>query len=391
MNQDTTWTCGWGVTLTDYSRIRLHAHHYRQKIQIINNSEGTALKLQFSHVYGREKLIFQKVSLRINDGEEILVTKDRKEKIVLEACSASYSDEIKAALLPQDKITIEAVFGEDVPIADASLIPDTELLQIATSGELICRESDEYIRELNTIPDVLHWLIGICGIEVCTEKTVDMIAFFGDSLLQVPYWISPLMRECYRQYPGKLTYKNAGISGNRLLYGTAALPKSIGNINGDAGIKRMEHDIFSGQIPKWVVILEGINDLILPFEYRKLDEIVKSEELITGLKRCVELCERYGSKPILCTLLPFKGHFCWNGISETVRQEVNQWIREQKAIAYLDTDVYAADKEDPRCLKAEWREEGDNLHLNLFGGNGLAKEILSSEVMKSILHELGTF
>lgn len=387
MGQGAVWACGWGVKLTDYSKVRLYTHEYTQKIQIINNIGGNALRLRFSHVYGGEPVSFGKVSLQINDGAETIVTKDGRREITLEAFRTSYSDEVAAEARPGDTITIKTEYIENTAIADGLLIPDTQLLRVESSGELVCKGNGKYIRELCTIPDTFHWLVGICGLEVCTEREVPAIAFFGDSLTQVPYWVSPLMGDYYGRHPGRLTFQNSGISGNRLLHGTVKLETDIGNINGDAGIKRIEHDIFSEYLPKCVVILEGINDLIFPFEYRKLDEVVKSEDLIAGLKQCVEICEQYGSKAIACTLLPFKGHACWNGISERARQEVNHWIRAQGEILFIDMDAYAADAEDPRCLKMEWRDEG-SLHLNHLGGMGLAKEIMSSNVMQLILQEL---
>lgn len=384
------WTCGWGVTLTDYAKAGLNTQHYKQKIRIKNNIRGSALRLQFSHKYGREAPLFQKVNLSINDGKKIPVTQKGEEAIRSDAFRISYSDEIKAEVAPGDTITIEAVLAEHTVVTDAALIPNTSLFQLESEGELICEEDEEYKKEFRAIPQEFHWLIGISGIEVGAKEAVPMLAFFGDSLIQIPYWISHLMDRAFQECPGKLTYKNGGISGNRLLSGTVELAKDIGSMNGAAGIQRMEQDIFAGQAPEWVVILEGINDIIWPFQYGKLRELPKSENIIDGLKQCAALCQQHNSKPILCTLLPFQGHCCWNGISEKIRQEVNQWIRRQGEIAYLDTDAYAADTENQRCLKAQWRE-ADGLHLNSFGGKSLAEEILKSEVIKSILDLQGAY
>lgn len=384
MEKKVVWSCGWGVILTDYSKIGLKTQYYIQKIRIKNNIRGNLLRIQFSHKYGEKASLFQKVSLSINDRKEIPVTQNGEKLIKSEAYCISYSDEIPVKVEPADIITIEAVVAEQTYVTDAALIPNTELLQIESKGELICEKDDEYKKEFYSIPDEFQWLIGISGIEVITEESVPMIAFFGDSLIQIPYWISPLMSKAFQQKPGQLTYKNGGISGNRLLSGTVEFEKEIGSINGVAGIRRMEQDIFSGPIPEWVVILEGINDIIFPFQYGKLRELPKSEDIIEGLKQCATLCRKYNSKPIICTLLPFQGHNCWNGISEKLRQEINQWIRKQREIVYLDTDDYAADSENQRCLKAQWKA-ADGIHLKSLGGKALAEEILKTKVMKLIL------
>ena len=113
------WACGWGVTLTDYAKVGLKTQHYKQKVRIKNNVRGTSLRLQFSHKYGIEAPLFQKVRLSINNGTEIPVTQNGNETIMPDALGISYSDEIKVELAPGDTITIEAVLAEHTLVTDA--------------------------------------------------------------------------------------------------------------------------------------------------------------------------------------------------------------------------------------------------------------------------------
>lgn len=388
MGEEQTWASAWNCQLTDYAQIQLKTSKFIQKIRIKNNLLGNAVRICFSNVFSTEEFIFQVIRIHINDREPYVMTKNQRTEILLPAGSLSESDELKAEIYPGDYITIEAETIENTRLSDGALIPDTEMLKVENIGKLICTQEDDYQNEISKIPDKFQWIFGICGIEIKTDGVVKSIACFGDSLTQIPYWISPVAMKLYETYPEKVTLSNYGISGNRLLYETMDLGKNLGNLNGSAGVERFERDVFSKTIPDCVFLLEGINDIIFPFEYRKMDEMVKSDAIIKGLESCISICSKYSSKPILATLLPFKGYFCWNGRSERIRQEVNEWIRKQQNCLYIDFDHYAADSRDPRCLKKEWRNDDDLLHLNALGGKELAQAILDSDKFKSVLVQL---
>ena len=139
---------------------------------------------------------------------------------------------------------------------------------------------------------------------------------------------------------------NEGISGNKVLSDGA----------GRSALHRLDRDVLSQDGLRTVILLEGINDL-------KAGD-VSAESMIAGYRQIIARSHAAGKCIVGATVLPYQGWYEWNQAGETVRQQVNTFIRtsgEFDATVDLDRELrspYNAARLFPPF------DGGDHLHPN---------------------------
>src|SRR5262249_58508754 len=147
-----------------------------------------------------------------------------------------------------------------------------------------------------------------------------VVVAFGDSLTSgsgsVSHpWPEVLAERLARQEGGGPRVVNAGISGNRLLRDEF----------GASGLRRFERDALRQPGVRWVIVLEGINDLGYAGSVEPEAPRVTAEELIGAYRQLIARARAARVKIYGGTLLPFEGagsgYFA--PAKEGVRQAVN--------------------------------------------------------------------
>lgn len=165
---------------------------------------------------------------------------------------------------------------------------------------------------------------------------------------------------------------NSGISGNRILHD---LPEQM---FGPSALSRFDRDVLSVPGVRWVVIMEGINDIGHSGSAGLTEQAVSADEIIGGLRQLVARAHGAGLKAYCATLTPYEGTVFagyYNPEGETKRQAVNQWIRTSKGCdAVIDFDSVVRDQAQPSKLKAEF-DVGDRLHPNAAGYEAMANSV----------------
>lgn len=165
---------------------------------------------------------------------------------------------------------------------------------------------------------------------------------------------------------------NSGISGNRVLHD---LPEQL---FGPSALSRFDRDVLSVPGVRWVVIMEGINDIGHSGSAGLTEQAVSADEIIGGLRQLVTRAHGAGLKAYCATLTPYEGTVFagyYNAEGETKRQAVNQWIRTSKGCdAVIDFDSVVRDAAQPSKLKAEF-DVGDRLHPNAAGYEAMANSV----------------
>ena len=105
---------------------------------------------------------------------------------------------------------------------------------------------------------------------------------------------------------------NAGIGGNRILG------------DGNGGLARLYHDAISQPGVKWIMLLEGINDITAGA--RRAPPLITADDLIAAYRQVIETAHLYGIKVIGCTITPDGGSSAFSDYGETVREAANRWI-----------------------------------------------------------------
>lgn len=159
---------------------------------------------------------------------------------------------------------------------------------------------------------------------------------------------------------------NVGISGNRILKAGV----------GDAAVARFTDDVLARPGVKWVMILEGINDINMSIMPGMPDsENVTAEAIIAGLDQLVSRAHLHGIRVAGGTILPTKGLPFYTAEGEVLRQDVNHWIRTSGRFdMVVDFDAATRDPADPLRLLPAF-DPGDHVHPNDAGNQAMADAI----------------
>jgi lysophospholipase L1-like esterase len=219
-----------------------------------------------------------------------------------------------------------------------------------------------------------YWL---SAIDVMASPDAAAIVAFGDSITDGATstndgdhsWPSALAaRILTTSGAAKLAVLNQGISGNRLLADGA----------GVNALARFDRDVLGMSGVKWVMILEGINDIGGTTSTRgngPPPNPVTPDELIGAIKQMIDRAHAHGIKVLGCTLTPYEGAGYYSEKGEEVRQAVNRWIRTGAAFdAVVDFDKATQDPANPKTFKTGFND-GDHLHPNDAGYKAMADAI----------------
>jgi lysophospholipase L1-like esterase len=154
---------------------------------------------------------------------------------------------------------------------------------------------------------------------------------------------------------------NQGISGNQVLRDGA----------GVSALARLDRDVLSRPGVKWVILLEGINDINIRGRVDGPNALT-SDELIWGYRQIIARCHAQGIQVIGATIMPEEGVPTASDRGEGIRLTVNRWIRAKGHFdALVDFDEVVRDHERPVRLKPEF-DPGDHIHPNDTGNQAMA-------------------
>jgi lysophospholipase L1-like esterase len=154
---------------------------------------------------------------------------------------------------------------------------------------------------------------------------------------------------------------NEGISGNQVLRDGA----------GVSALARLDRDVLTRPGVKWVILLEGINDINIRGRVDGQNAL-SSEELIWGYGQIVARCHAQGIKVIGATIMPEEGVRTASERGEQIRQTVNKWIRAKGNFdAVIDFDAVVRDPERPVRISPRF-DPGDHIHPNDKGNQAMA-------------------
>ncbi len=165
-----------------------------------------------------------------------------------------------------------------------------------------------------------------------------------------------------------LAVANEGISGNRVL--------SDGI--GPNALSRFDRDVLSRPGVRYVMLLEGINDLGLPNLFPGGGTMPSASQIIAGYRQLIARAHERGVLIFGATLTPFQGALGGNyytDAGEAEREAINAFIRTSGEFdGVIDFDAAVRDPSNPlRFLPAY--DSGDHLHPNDAGYAAMAASI----------------
>ena len=147
---------------------------------------------------------------------------------------------------------------------------------------------------------------------------------------------------------------------------------------GPNALARFDRDVLNAPGVKYVILLEGINNIGIPGAFGLSQEQVSADEIIAGHRQLIARAHEKRLKIFGCTLTPFEGtafpgYFTAEG--EAKRQAVNAWIRTSREFdGVIDFDKATRDPGHPTRLLADY-DSGDHLHPNDAGYAAMAAAV----------------
>lgn len=209
------------------------------------------------------------------------------------------------------------------------------------------------------------------GIEIEGEASAGIVAL-GDSITDGtgswgPERGWPDALAARLQAAGRnLAVANAGIDGNRVNFGSGR--------PGEAALARLDRDVLAQPGVRYLIVLEGINDIgLLPRPNPPPADQQSAADIIFGLKQIVARARAHGLKVFVGTLLPEGTWPFFTPDREARRAAVNDWVRNSgEHDGVIDFAAAVAEPQDPTRMRAEFR---DGVHPNDAGARAMAEAV----------------
>jgi lysophospholipase L1-like esterase len=127
-------------------------------------------------------------------------------------------------------------------------------------------------------------------------------------------------------------------------------------------LARFDRDVLSQAGVKYVIVLEGINDIGRMHEPNLPDYKLTAEDLEQGFAQMVARAHEHGIKVFGATITPYKGAGYYTENGEQIRQAVNHWILTSGVFdGTIDLDKATGDPTNPLTFAPRY-DSGDHLH-----------------------------
>lgn len=329
---------------------------------------GKSVRVRLSNAYGKQKVEIGAAQIALRgDGSAVRAGTTR---------ALTFGGRPNVTI-PSDAIVLSDPINLDVP-ASGDLAISLFLPKPATgAGVHYAAQQTAYIGPgdltgADSIPDaatITSWVF-LTGVDVMAPESTSAIVAFGDSITDGARstvdtnrrWPNILSDRLQRSRRGnrRLAVVDMGIGGNRVLH------DAVTNVRfGVNALARFERDVLAQPGVRYVIVLEGINDLGHAGSSAPESETVSADDIIAGYKQMIERAHQKGLKIFAGTLTPFdgtpfKGYFTPE--KETKRKAINEWIRTSRAFdGFIDFEKAVRDPQNPDRMLAKY-DGGDHLH-----------------------------
>lgn len=166
-----------------------------------------------------------------------------------------------------------------------------------------------------------------------------------------------------------LAILNEGISGGRVLY----------EGQGPSTFERFDRDVLAQPGVRYVIYLEGINDIGQVTQEASPEKNLTADELIFAATQLVARAHLHGIKVIGATLLPFWSKAVpdqpgWARVRPLIEQ-YNNWVRTSNTFdSVADFNKATADPQDPQVILPLY-DSGDHVHPSDAGYKAMADSV----------------
>ncbi|WP_158749568.1 SGNH/GDSL hydrolase family protein [Acidobacterium sp. S8] len=321
---------------------------------------GSAVRVQLSNEFGTEPLKVGAAHVAISSGGGSIQSGSDHPLTFNERPFA----EIPAgAFIVSDPVTMQATPLSDLAVSiylPQQSIRNTTCHSFGDSTNYILKGDATAAATADNSSPIYSWCF-VKGIDVSVGDKSSAIVAFGDSITDGAL----STRDGNRRWPDVLATRlqankatanlgvlNQGIGGNRVLH----------DGYGPSALARFDRDVIAQTGVKYLVILEGINDIGRLKNPHEPGDNITADDLIFGLAQLVTRAHQHGIKVFGATLTPYMSAGYSSAAGEQVRQAYNNWIRTSGVFdGVIDFDKITQDPAHTDTFLPDY-DSGDHLH-----------------------------
>ena len=364
------WVGTWGTSpqLTEPRNLPpapgLADNTLRQVVQV--SIGGEKLRVRFSNDFGTNPVTMISVHLALSAGGSAIETSSDqaltfhgKPAVMIPTGESILSDAFDFHLAPLSKLAVTISFGDISGAVTGH--PGSRSTSYLQSGDTVTAT------DLPNAATIQHWYI-LNGIDVLVKHSEGAIVTLGDSITdgrgsgtdKNDRWPDDLAHRLQANpHTTDTALLNEGIGGNCVLHGGL----------GPTALSRFDRDVLSQAGARWLIILEGVNDI----GGSRVPSVATN--LITAYEKMIQQSHAHHLRVYGATILPFGKSFYDSPAHETARETVNDWIRTSgKFDGLIDFDAVMRDPQNPSQLQSV-TDSGDHLHPNETGYKMMADAI----------------
>jgi lysophospholipase L1-like esterase len=265
------------------------------------------------------------------------------------------SDPVDLPLPPLSDLCV-SLFLPGQTISTVTRHPFAASTNFIADGNQTKNTTLESARTLNSWPF-------LTAVDVSADHGARAVIAFGDSITDGAHstpntnsrWPDDLAHRLQaNKHTANVSVLNLGIGGNRLLHDVA----------GPNALARFDRDVLSQDGVRYLIVLEGINDIGRTDKPREPNDPVTTDQIITALQQIVARAHAHGILVYGATLTPFVGAKYASPAGEAMRSAENTFIRSSHLFdGVIDFDQATRDPANPTVyLPAD--DSGDHLHPN---------------------------
>jgi lysophospholipase L1-like esterase len=335
---------------------------------------GNTVRIIFTNEFGMQPLTINAANIALRTKGSAIdlssaktVTFGGQSAVTLPAGSMMLSDPIDMALAPLSDIAI-SLFVPPQPMHQSTVHSYALQTNYKSPGNVVSTET------LTTASATGEYFF-VRGIDVMSDAPAAVVAL-GDSITDGAAsdanmngrWPNILAARLQADpVLSGIGVLNAGLNGNRLLHNEDEF--------GDSALKRLDRDVLTQAGAKYLIVLEGINDIGHIVKPSVDDPAENAQSIIRALQQIAARTRSQGINIIVGTILPYENCKYASADGEKMREAVNEWIRSSKDFdAVVDFDKVVRDPVHPARLVPAY-DSGDHLHPNADGLRAMANSI----------------
>ena len=321
---------------------------------------GSAVRVQLTNEFGSEPLTVGAAHIAVSAGggsiqtnTDHALTFNGKPTVEIPAGAFVLSDPVTMQAAPMSDLAVSVYVPEQ-------RIRNTTCHTFGDSTNYVLQGDGTAAATADKSNPIYAWCF-VKGIDVKTDGKAAAIVTFGDSITDGAH----ATRDANRRWPDVLAARlqadkktadlgvlNEGIGGNRVLH----------DGYGPSALARFDRDVIAQSGVKYLIILEGINDIGRLKNPHEPGDNITADDLIFGLTQLVTRAHQHGIKVFGATLTPYLPTGYSSPQGEEVRQAYNQWIRTSGIFdGVIDFDKITQDPANPGSFLPAY-DSGDHLH-----------------------------